>query len=193
MPKLALVNNLWIGKVPHELAILTLPEQLLISCYFPRCYVFKLYPKDGHANPDHLQRGLMGNVSLYDMNMDAVARMLEGQLLPQPVMSLASVIAVTYVGMKKLPKTWLKSTFRVQWHIVYEALVWLKYHNEIYKDVTISEEQLSCLPEDDVPVEISAIIRHESDEDLVRKESAGYVPCKEADSELLAKICPHAT
>ncbi|KAG2339460.1 hypothetical protein BDR05DRAFT_1003412 [Suillus weaverae] len=114
MPKLALANNLWIGDVPHELAILTLPEQLLVSCYFPRCYVFKLYPKDYHAsNPNHLQRGMTGNVSLYNMNTDAVVMMLEGQLLPHPAVSLASVIAVTYVGTKKLPKTWLKSTFRV--------------------------------------------------------------------------------
>ncbi|KAG2045158.1 hypothetical protein BDR03DRAFT_1004331 [Suillus americanus] len=56
MLKLALANNLWIGDVPHELAILTLPEQLLVSHYFPRCYIFKLYPKDHHAsNPNHLQ------------------------------------------------------------------------------------------------------------------------------------------
>ncbi|KAG2122381.1 hypothetical protein BD769DRAFT_1475024 [Suillus cothurnatus] len=72
--------------------------------------------------------------------------MLEGQLLPQPVVSLASVIAVTYVGTKKLPKSWLKSTFRVRRRIVYEALVWLMHNNKLYKDVAISEERLGCLP-----------------------------------------------
>ncbi|KAG2028931.1 hypothetical protein BDR03DRAFT_936910 [Suillus americanus] len=155
MLKLALANNLWIGDVPHELAILTLPEQLLVSHYFPRCYIFKLYPKDHHAsNPNHLQRGMMGNVSLYNMNTDAVVMILEGQLLPHPAVSLASVIAVTYVGTKKLPKTWLKSTFRVRRRIVYEALMRLKCHNEIYKDIAISDEHLSSLPEDDVPMEI---------------------------------------
>jgi hypothetical protein len=111
MPKLALTNDLWIRKVPHKLAILTFPKQLLISCLFPQCYVFKLYPKDSYMNLDHLQQGMMGNVLLYNMNMDAVALMLEGQLLPQPVVSLASMITMTYVGMKKLPKSWLKSTF----------------------------------------------------------------------------------
>jgi hypothetical protein len=45
LPKHALANNLWIGCVPPELAILTLPGQLLIVRHYPRCYVFKLYPK----------------------------------------------------------------------------------------------------------------------------------------------------
>jgi len=189
MPKLALANNLWIGHVPHELAILTLPEQLLVSRYFPRSYVFKLYPKDHHAsNPDHLQRGMMGNVSLHNMNTDAVIMMVEGQLLPHPAVSLASVIAVTYVGTKKLPKAWLKSTFRVRRRIVYEALMWLKCHNEIYKDIVISDGHLSGLPEDDIPMEILSIIRHETDVGLVQKESAGYVPRDEMNGEQL-EIC----
>ncbi|KAG2362619.1 hypothetical protein BDR07DRAFT_1284294 [Suillus spraguei] len=112
MPKFALANDLWIGNVPHELVILSLPEQLLVSCHFPHCYVFKLYPKDHHgSNPNHSQRGMMGNVSLYSMNTDAVVMMLQGQLLPHPAASLASVITVTYIGTKKLPKSWLKSTF----------------------------------------------------------------------------------
>jgi hypothetical protein len=184
MPKLALANNLWIGNVPHELAMLTLPEQLLVSRYFPRCYVFKLYPKDHHtSNPDHLQRGMTGNVSLYNMNTDAIITMLEGQLLPHRAVSLASVIAVTYIGTKKLPKTWLKSTFRVRRRIVYEALMWLKHHNEIYKDITISNEHLLSLPDDDVPMEILSIIRHESDVGVVQKESAGYVPHDQVNSE----------
>jgi hypothetical protein len=124
---------------------------------------------------------MTGNVSLYNMNTDAVVMMLEGQLLPHPAVLLASVIAVTYVGTKKLPKTWLKSTFQVRRHIVYEALMWLKCHNEIYKDIAISDEHLSGLPEDDVPMEILSIVRHETDVGLVQKESAGYVPCDDSE------------
>ncbi|KAG2125704.1 uncharacterized protein EDB93DRAFT_1110038 [Suillus bovinus] len=90
MPKHALVNNLWIGDVPHELAILTLPEQLL-------------------------------------------------------------------------------------------ALMWLKCHSEIYKDIAISDEHLYGLPEDDVPMEILSIIQHKTDVGLVQKESAGYVPCDDSE------------
>ena len=141
MPKFALANNLWLGKIPHELAILTLPEQLLVSRHYPRCYIVKLYPRDGHiTNPNLLQRAMTGNVTLYNMNTNAVITMLEGQLMPQPAVDLASVLAITFVGKKKLPKSWLKSTFRVRHRIVYEALVWLKANNELYSDIVISPE-----------------------------------------------------
>ena len=107
--KLALVNNLWLGDVPLELSMLTLLEQMLVSQHFPQCYVVKLYPWDGCGfNPRHLQQGLLGNVTLYNMNMDAIIDMLKGQLLPHPAIQLVSVLAVTFVGSKKLPKSWLK-------------------------------------------------------------------------------------
>jgi hypothetical protein len=66
------------------------------------------------------------------------------------------------------------------------------HNNKLYKDVAILEECLGCLPEDDVPVEISAIIQHESNGDLALKENAGYVPCEEVYGELLTDICCHA-
>ncbi|KAH7930556.1 hypothetical protein BV22DRAFT_1000478 [Leucogyrophana mollusca] len=127
------------------------------------------------THPDHLQRGILGNVSLYNMNMDAVARMLEGQLLPQPAAVLASVLAITYVGTKKLPKTWLKSTFRVRRRVVYEALIWLKKNNPIFADIEISGERLNGLPEDDVPDEITSVMHQEMAEG-VNQEGEGYVP-----------------
>ncbi|KIK77223.1 hypothetical protein PAXRUDRAFT_167479 [Paxillus rubicundulus Ve08.2h10] len=84
LPKFALANNMWIGPVPCQLSMLTLPEELLISCHYPRCYVVKLYPRHGYGiNPSHLQCRMMGNVRLYDMNTVDVVKMLEGQLLPQ--------------------------------------------------------------------------------------------------------------
>lgn len=62
---------------------------------------------------------------------------------------------------------------------MYEALVWLKVHNEMYADVIILSECLQDLPEDDIPVEILATIRHEENDDIARKEQEGYVPVEE--------------
>jgi hypothetical protein len=45
----SLANGLWIGEIPTELAILNLPERLLIGHYFPAVYVIKLYPKQKGA------------------------------------------------------------------------------------------------------------------------------------------------
>lgn len=96
--------------------------------------------------------------------------------MPQPSIQLASVLAITYIGTKKLSKSWLKSTFRVQCHVVYKALAWLKENNEIYANVVISAEQLASLPEDNIPLEILAAIRHEEHAELVEWEGGGYVP-----------------
>ena len=115
VPWFALANSLWIGEMPSQLTILTIPEQMLIARHYPRCYVFKLYPRGGgYLSSDVLQSGMKGNVSLYELNTQDVVRMLEGQMMPNLTSTLASVLAITCVGTRTMPKDWLKSTFRVR-------------------------------------------------------------------------------
>ena len=177
-PKFSLANNLWIGRVPWELRKLTFPEQLLIAHVYPRVFVFKLYPKStGYTPaPANLQRGMRGNVSSYDLNVDAVTAMLDGKLMPRPMTILSSLISVTYIGVGKLPKNWLRSTFRVRREAVAAALAWLKANNpKYYGDITISTDALRQLPDDDVPDEILSIVRQSSDVGILDQEGAGYV------------------
>jgi hypothetical protein len=177
-PKFSLANNLWIGQVPWELKKLTFPEQLLIAHLYPRVFVFKLYPKStGYAHDTAtLQRGMRGTVSTYDLNVNAVTDMLGGKLMPRPLTILSSVISVTYIGLGKLPKNWLRSTFRVRREVVATALAWLKANNsKYYGDIEISADALKRLPEDDVPDEILSIVRQSSDIGLLDQEGAGYV------------------
>ena len=177
LPKLSLANNLWIGEVPSELTGLTIPEQLLIARHYPRCYIFKLFPRDidSHIPLDQLYTGMAGNATLFELNTQEVVEMLKGQRMPSSVRSLASVIAITYVGNRKLPKDWLKKTFRVRRDVVYDALVWLQRHNPIYADIKIDEGRLRELPEDDVPDELLTVIRQEKDDELVEKEKESYL------------------
>ena len=115
IPKLALVNKMWIGKVPEVLRKLTVPEQMLIALYYPKVYVYKLFPRDGGVrDPERLQRAMGGNVTVYPLNVNDIMSMLEGHLLPRPPMLLASLIAICFVGTGRLPKRWLKGTFRVR-------------------------------------------------------------------------------
>lgn len=175
-PKFSLANNLWIGEVPMELSTLTFPEQLLIAHLYPRVYVFKLFPKSGAGPVDGLQRGIRGNVSTYELNTDAVAAMVEGELMPRPPAVLSSLIAITYIGIGRIPKNWIHSTFRVRRYHVARALNWLKANNpKYYGKIVISQQQLDQLPEDDVPDEILGVIRQSSDTGLIDQESAGYV------------------
>jgi len=94
-PKYSLVNNMWIGEVSWQLQTLTFPEQMLISLLYPQVYMFKLYPKKigGTRDASTLQRGIQGNVSLYELNMDGIPSMLQGNLMPCPPAVLVLVIS----------------------------------------------------------------------------------------------------
>ena len=188
MPKMALANNLWIGEVPLELQGLTIPEQLLIARHYPRCYIFKLFPRDvdTHVSFDRLYSGMAGNASLYDLNTQEVVKMLKGQRMPSLVRTLASVIAITFIGSKKLPADWLKKTFRVRWRVVYDTLVWLRDHNPIYGDIYIDHVRLEELREDDVPHELLSVIRQEENDVLADMEQETYVNANFEDDEIKA-------
>ena len=179
-PRLSLANNLWVSKVPIELSSLMFPEQLLIAHLYPQVYVFKLYPKSGAGPTEGLQRGMRGNVSTYELNMDTMSAMVQGQLMPRPPAVLSSLIAITYIGVSRIPKNWIHSTFRVRRFHVSRALNWLKAHNpKYYGSVSISQCQLDQLPEDDVPDEILGVIRQSNDPGVIDQESSGYVRSEE--------------
>ena len=116
MPKFVLAKNLWIGDIPSVLESLTIPEQLLITRHYPQCYIFKLFPHNcgTHISPDQLYSAMAGNMSLFEMNTQEVVEMVVGQCMHSPVRTLASVIAITFVGSAKLPVNWLKKTFHVR-------------------------------------------------------------------------------
>jgi hypothetical protein len=180
LPALALANRMWIGQIPPEIARLTVPEQILVSLYHPRCYIYKLHPRNmwGHnGDPSSLQNGLKGNVTTYELNMPDVVRMLEGKLMPRPTTILASTIAVSFIGLGYVPKNWLKQTFRVRRAVVLAAIRCLKEvtRHPGYADLEISDDELAKLPEDAVPDEILAAIRFEDDVGAAQREAESYV------------------
>ncbi len=182
-PRFSFANDLWLGPIAIELQMLTIPEQLLIAQLFPRVYVFKLYPKTpGYRPPSEtLQRGMRGTVSTYELDPQGVADMLDGGLLPRLPSVLASVISVTFMGIGPLPKQWLRTTFRVRRPVVAAALRVLQRQHRHYQSVTICEERLRALPEDDVPQELLQVMRHSPDGDIALQEHGGYVPEDDED------------
>ena len=176
-PMFSLANNMWIGPIPWQLQILTLPESLLIAHLFPRVYVVKLYPKSFRgSDAECIQRGLRGNVSTYELDAKGAAGMVQGNMMPQPLLLLSKIVTVAYIGKGKLPKDLLHSTFRVRRQVVLEALLWLKENNQkYYGDIDISADRLASYPENDVPIEISSTIRQSEDVDVLDIENTGYV------------------
>ncbi|KIK19190.1 hypothetical protein PISMIDRAFT_85286, partial [Pisolithus microcarpus 441] len=193
-PRYSLANELWIGHQPWVLKQLTFPEQLLIALLYPRVYVFKLFPKRTGAIRDisSMQSAMRGNVSTYDQNIDAIAAMVNGNLMPHPPAILASLITITFVGVGQLPKNWIRSMFRVRRHAVRDALWWLQLNNaKYYGGIEISSARLENLPLDDVPVEICGVMRQSEDTGVIDQENDGYVP-QDNDEGLYEKGNPYA-
>ncbi|TFY81855.1 hypothetical protein EWM64_g2158 [Hericium alpestre] len=185
-PKYSLANNMWIGGIPLQLRTLTFSEQLLIAVLYPRVFVFKLSPKRAHGRRDQtMQRGIRGNVSTYEQDIEGIASMTQGNLMPRPPAILASIMSVTFIGTGSLPKDWLHSTFRVRRRVVLDALSWLKEHNpKYYGNIEISDARIGQLPEDNVPDEILANVRQSTDIGVLDEEHSGYVPREDEEPDV---------
>ncbi|RDB17999.1 ATP-dependent DNA helicase RRM3 [Hypsizygus marmoreus] len=187
-PAYALANNMWIGDIPHELAVLTLPERLLIAKYFPAAYIVKLFPKKlGAENWDKktMHSGLRGNVSTYRLDQAEIAAMVDGRNMPPPARILSALIGVTFVSPKQVKENTLPAFLMVRRRRIREALLWLKAHNPLYRDIVISEERLLELPENAVPMEIIVGTKYTDDMTTLAREHETYVPGYGEEEELL--------
>lgn len=174
LPRLALANGMWIGDVPFELSVLTLPEKILIARYFPAAYIVKLFPKGKRSNS--VNSGLRGNVSTYRLNTSDIADMITDNIFPRPAKLLAAVIGVTIVGPNNVPEKTLPDFLHARRHRMRTALIWLKNHNPVYSNIVISEDRLAQFAEYGIPEELLGGVRYSDEVDLLERERAGYVP-----------------
>jgi hypothetical protein len=116
-PPLSLANGMWIGDVPHQLAILTLPEKMLVAKYFPVAYIVKLTLKQkgaSHWSSSGMNSGVQGNVTTDKLNNEDIADIVDPQIMPPPAKILASVIGVIIIGPKNMPERTMLGYFRVR-------------------------------------------------------------------------------
>jgi hypothetical protein len=175
---------MWIGEVPHELSVLSLPERVLVARYFPAAYIVKLFPKRLGAkywDPGKLNSGVKGNVSTYWLDPDSVADMITGQTMPPAANILSATIGVTIVGPQNLPERTLPGFLRVRRGRVLAALKWLKTNNPVYADIIISDVRLNKLPEDDIPKQILMTARYSADTSVLESERSGYMDLGDED------------
>lgn len=110
------------------------------------------------------------------MNTKDIVNMTAGLKLPHRPNVLPSLIGISMIGPKNIPSRVLRGLFQVRRHRVLAALVWLKENNHLYAKVVIDEGALQELPLAGVPDDLSSIIRHTSDADMLERERKGYVP-----------------
>ncbi|KAK0184155.1 hypothetical protein F5146DRAFT_1125892 [Armillaria mellea] len=180
LPRLALANDLWLGHIPPELEVLTLPERILVARYFPAAYIVKLYPKIKNArmlNPNTLATGLKGNVSTYPLPHAYIAAFIDGrQIMPPHATILSALIGVTFIQPNNKPQYPFPKELHVRRQAVFHALEWLKRHNPLWADVYIDHDRLRQLPENDVPMEIINVARVSHEMSVLAEEDNGYVP-----------------
>lgn len=98
---------MWIGKVPVELAVLTLPERILVVKCFPVAYVVKLFPKQKGVKMWMVagcNSGLRGNISTSQLNVKDIANFVDPIVMPPPLMILATTISMTIIGPQNIPE-----------------------------------------------------------------------------------------
>ena len=193
-PKLSLANGMWIGDIPLELKVLTLPERILVARHFPAAYIVKLYPKKKGArnwsSPSGLHSALRGNVSTYRLNTEQIAHLASSYIMPPSSTILAATIGVTFVGPRNLPQRTLPGFLRVNRNRVRAALEWLKENNPLYANISISADRLDALPADGIPEEILSVAKFSDDTKLLEEERNGYVPSDDpVDDEMGELTC----
>ena len=139
IPKMALANGKWMGKVPNELSNLTFTEQLLIArIRHNRCIVRV-------SSGMHKMRA---NAISFANPIPKVY-----DILPPPIEELDEVLAFIYTGPCKPTKSDFERTpLLVRRNKVKLALNWLKLNHCDYYDIDISQKNLNQYPESDIPV-----------------------------------------
>ena len=148
LPKHALANRLYFGPVPDVLKDLTMLEECMIAHARAKSWIIKLQEVETDFSSPTAQRALKGHTIIYPQQPDRLA-----EVLPPPVEETLAYICVIFVGSSKMTPQWLRKKAKplaVCRNKVRQALLWLKSHNPLYKEVEISDDNLNSLPTDDV-------------------------------------------
>jgi hypothetical protein len=168
LPKHALANRLHLGPIPHELSELTMVEECLIARARAKSWIVKLQETEGGTSSPVTQRGLKGHTIIYPQQPGELAT-----VLPPPMNEMLTFICIVFVGSSTLTKDWLRTKAKplvVRREKVYNALLWLKEHNPLYKDVNLSIDNLQSLPEEDVlPYHVENLAADGAQETLVSR------------------------
>ncbi|KAF5341970.1 hypothetical protein D9611_001217 [Ephemerocybe angulata] len=143
LPPLALANQTYIGEVPEELKDLTVVEEAMISRSRAKCWIIRLKEINHTLDVSNTQRGMKGHVIVFPQRPSEIAR-----ILPPPIEDVITPICVIFIGSKPPSQEWLREKAKpllVRKEKVQNALVWLKAHNPLYRNIKIDHHLLGQL------------------------------------------------
>ena len=141
VPRLALANNLWLGKVPDQLKNLTFVEKILIARVKHTCAFVKV------ASGMHKMKA---NIVAFESPIPKIYN-----ILPPPREDMDKVLAILYTGPSKpTQEDFARTPFLVRRNAVITALVTLKLNHADYANIEISQEHIDQYDESAPPISV---------------------------------------
>ncbi|KAF8217876.1 hypothetical protein K438DRAFT_1495833, partial [Mycena galopus ATCC 62051] len=105
LPKFALKNDLYRGRVPDEFSDLTWIEEMACSVYRTTAHVIRLFNSDNDKQP----KAFHGNVCVHEMNIVNTATEL-----PRTPQDIDGCISVVFIGLEKFKADAINKLFRIR-------------------------------------------------------------------------------
>ena len=132
IPRLALANNLWIGRVPEVLKNLRYVEKILVARVRHTCAYVKVASG---------MRKMTANVVAFESPTPKIYT-----VLPPPRDDIDDVLAILFTGPSKpTSEDFARTPFLVRRNAVINALNWLKLNHADYADIEVSEKKYEAV------------------------------------------------
>jgi hypothetical protein len=185
LPRACQVNNLSLGCVhryPEELKTLSPLEERLIGIYTPCGWITKLNIDIEKVTTGRYRKHKRGHITVFPNDVQGLAN-----ALPHPLVEELERLHVCFVAPRKPVPQDLAFMLSANPQKIKRALVWLKRHNHLYRDIQISEDALRSwgqwCPGTEVPRAVfDEMVPYELNaEDQIR--TGHYVPAAERGRE----------
>ncbi|KAG2148982.1 uncharacterized protein EDB93DRAFT_1278922 [Suillus bovinus] len=136
-----------------------------------KCWIIQLKEENQDLQLSSNQRGMKGHIIIYPQRPEGIAK-----ILPPPVSDIITPICVIFVGSCPSTREWLEEKAKpliAQREKVRAALVWLKKHNQLYKDVIIDFDVLNSMEEKTLmPFHVDHVLPNDARDSLTSKYDA---------------------
>jgi len=164
-PSFSLANRTFLGSIPDELSDLTPVEESMIARCRAKCWVVQLNETEETLSLPITQREIKGHIIIYPQHPQHIAT-----VLPPSVDKIITPVCVLFVGSKPPSREWLHKKAKplsVRQEKVRKALVWLKAHNHLYKDIVIDHEMLNSLHQEQIlPFHVEHVLNNDASHTL---------------------------
>ncbi|KAG1843113.1 hypothetical protein DFJ58DRAFT_615528, partial [Suillus subalutaceus] len=139
-----------------------------------KCWIIQLKEENQNLQLSTNQRGIKGHIIIYPQRLEGIAA-----ILPPTVDDIVTPICIIFVGSCPPSREWLQEKAKpliVRREKVCAALVWLKKHNRLYKDITIDHAILDSMEEETLmPFHVDHILPNDARESLTSRYDADEV------------------